>query len=305
MRRLAALGTLWWLLAAVPVFAQATVRVQWDPNTETDLAGYYVHVGQASGVYANTLNVGNTTLSPVIALPLPSTTYYFAVSAYNTSGLRSVLSNEVSMTTPPSPVPVTCTFSLSGPPTIGAGGGTGALSVQASDPSCAWTLSSMQPWLSVVPVSGVGTTMPSYNAQANPVAAARSATVSGPGSASWTLLQDAFVPPPQPPPDPCASAVPRITPGAWDNHFKLGSYGRILISDLDWTAEIGDRRIMWIETQLGAQPPVRISEAGVIATLTSLTYRSSAKGLFNLVVRAGDDRGCVGATGQARQVRVN
>jgi len=72
----------------------ATVTLQWDPNPEPDVAGYVVSYGTASGQYSATVDVGNQ-LQLQFAEPNPAAVYYFAVRAYNTSGLRSSLSTEV------------------------------------------------------------------------------------------------------------------------------------------------------------------------------------------------------------------
>jgi fibronectin type 3 domain-containing protein len=71
---------------------QATL--EWDPNSETDLAGYKLYYGQASGSYDTTIDVGNQTTYTLTDLPVGET-YYIAATAYNTSGLESGYSNEV------------------------------------------------------------------------------------------------------------------------------------------------------------------------------------------------------------------
>ena len=72
----------------------ANAVLSWDPNTETDLAGYKVYYGTASGSYGAPIDVGNQTSYAVAGLNGP--TYYFAVTAYNTSGTESAYSTEVS-----------------------------------------------------------------------------------------------------------------------------------------------------------------------------------------------------------------
>jgi hypothetical protein len=69
-----------------------------DGTPLTDLAGYKIHYGTASGNYSSAINVGNTTTSAVSNLN-DGATYYFAVTAYDTSGMESAYSNEVSKTT--------------------------------------------------------------------------------------------------------------------------------------------------------------------------------------------------------------
>ena len=82
-----------------------TVTVAWDPNTEPDLAGYYLWLGVASGVYTQMLDVQNQTTMTLSDLE-QGTEYFFAVSAYNTAGQTSLLSSEISYTAPPpSPTP--------------------------------------------------------------------------------------------------------------------------------------------------------------------------------------------------------
>lgn len=74
--------------------------VAWDPNSEPDLAGYRVHVGVISITYNTTYDVGLTTTPStpeyVIANLTSGTTYYVAVTAYDTSNNESAFSAEVS-----------------------------------------------------------------------------------------------------------------------------------------------------------------------------------------------------------------
>ncbi len=85
-----------------------TVSLQWDANSEPDVAGYKIYYGTNSGVYFVSVDVGNTTTTTVGNLT-PGVTYYFAATAYNVSRLESDRSNEVSYTVPPieKPAPVT------------------------------------------------------------------------------------------------------------------------------------------------------------------------------------------------------
>ena len=83
--------------------AQATLT--WNApatNTDgtplTDLSGYKIYYGTASGNYSQTIDVGGITSSTVSNLT-DGTTYYFAMTAYDTSGNESAYSNEVSKTT--------------------------------------------------------------------------------------------------------------------------------------------------------------------------------------------------------------
>ena len=73
----------------------ATLTIAWNRNPEPDIAGYVVHWGTQSGVYTSSSNVGNVTTQQVTGLA-DGTVYYFVVKAYNTAGLMSGYSSEVS-----------------------------------------------------------------------------------------------------------------------------------------------------------------------------------------------------------------
>lgn len=69
--------------------------LSWLPNADTDLAGYKVYVGTASGVYGTPVDVGNVTSYTAGSLKT-GTTYYFAVTAYDQNKNESSYSSEVS-----------------------------------------------------------------------------------------------------------------------------------------------------------------------------------------------------------------
>jgi hypothetical protein len=78
-----------------------SLTLVWDPNTEPDIAGYKLYCGEASGRYIASIDVGNVTqFQPTLKNLNPGDKAFFIVSAYNTSGLESDSSNEVSYTKP-------------------------------------------------------------------------------------------------------------------------------------------------------------------------------------------------------------
>ena len=100
-------------LILIMVFYSNALSVQvtltWDPNTEPDLAGYQMYYGTSSGIYTGSIDVNNLTTCTISDLE-EDHTYYFAVTAYNTSGDESDFSNEVfkyfpNGTPPPPPPP--------------------------------------------------------------------------------------------------------------------------------------------------------------------------------------------------------
>jgi hypothetical protein len=78
------------------IHAGSSVALAWDPDTNA--AGYYLYYGTASRSYAQRIAVGNATTATVPNLSAGQT-YFFAVTAYNTTG-ESTPSNEVTYTTP-------------------------------------------------------------------------------------------------------------------------------------------------------------------------------------------------------------
>lgn len=71
-----------------------TATLAWNAVTDPSLSGYNVKIGTASGLYNRTISVGNVTSYTIDSLAT-GTTYYFAVTAYNSAG-ESSPSNEVS-----------------------------------------------------------------------------------------------------------------------------------------------------------------------------------------------------------------
>ena len=89
---------LMFLVASVSAWAgTSTVTLQWDPPAiATDVVGYKVYQGTASGTYSQSFDAG-----PALTYTLSGLadgTYYFAVTAYNAAKYDSEYSNEVSVT---------------------------------------------------------------------------------------------------------------------------------------------------------------------------------------------------------------
>jgi hypothetical protein len=90
---------------AWPSFASSVV-LQWDPNTETDLAGYKVYYrtddlgfpfdGAGATEGSSPIDVHNWTTVTINGLD-PDRNYFFAITAYNSDGLESCYSNIVTV----------------------------------------------------------------------------------------------------------------------------------------------------------------------------------------------------------------
>ena len=82
----------------VTVSNSGQVTLAWNASTGPDLSGYKVHIGTSSGMYTvSVVDVGNLTTCTLTDLQ-SGTVYYFAVTAYDSSGDESGFSNEVSTT---------------------------------------------------------------------------------------------------------------------------------------------------------------------------------------------------------------
>ncbi len=75
------------------------VTLAWDPITESDVAGYRIHYGTASGSYSEHIDVHNVTVCTLTGL-VAEKTYYFAATVYDSAGNESGYSNEVGYTVP-------------------------------------------------------------------------------------------------------------------------------------------------------------------------------------------------------------
>jgi hypothetical protein len=83
----------------------SSITLGWTPPTQnsdgspiTNLAGYKIHYGTTSSEYSQTIALENAGLTRYVVDNLPSGTYYFAITAYNSQGVESALSGEVATT---------------------------------------------------------------------------------------------------------------------------------------------------------------------------------------------------------------
>jgi hypothetical protein len=102
---MAVLAALLFMLCSATAMA-GDITIAWDPNSETDLAGYKIYYGMASGIYGTPIVIGTQTTYTLTGLP--AGTYYVVVTAFNTSGLESSYSNEVHTTLGSTPGTTKC-----------------------------------------------------------------------------------------------------------------------------------------------------------------------------------------------------
>jgi hypothetical protein len=93
------LSALFLLLVSLDICSALGLGLCWIPSISTNVTGYKIYYGVTSGIYTNTIDVGNVTNCSVNNLD-DSTTYYFAATAYapdtlsTNSVVESAFSNE-------------------------------------------------------------------------------------------------------------------------------------------------------------------------------------------------------------------
>jgi hypothetical protein len=85
--------------------AAAGLTIAWDPNAETDIAGYVLKYGEQSRDYHVTLDAGRATTLTVEGL-VAGRPYYFSVLAYAADGSTSVLAPELLAVATGTPAPL-------------------------------------------------------------------------------------------------------------------------------------------------------------------------------------------------------
>ena len=80
-----------------------SVTLRWARNDEPDIAGYRLYYGKTSHSYRQ--YVDTSTTQATVSNLVEGTTYFFAATAFNTAGLESAYSDEVSYTVAPTPTP--------------------------------------------------------------------------------------------------------------------------------------------------------------------------------------------------------
>jgi len=149
-----------WLLTVVQTGA---VTLAWDPNSETDIAGYRIYYGQTN-TPAIMLDVGNTT-SVTITNLTAGKTYFFYATAYNTAALESEPSDQVFYTVPAGTTNTSPSISPIADQTIAEDGVSGSIGFTITDretPTASLTVQISSSNTNLVPtanlvVSGSGT----------------------------------------------------------------------------------------------------------------------------------------------------
>ena len=133
------------------------VSINWNKNSESDVAGYKVYYGTATHNYQNMLDVGPFTAAVIDGLS-GGVTYYFAVTAYDTLGNESGVSQEVLATMPTAPVISCSTTSLTNSCAQGNNASSRTLQVWNSGTGTLnYNASTNQSWITCAQPSGSST----------------------------------------------------------------------------------------------------------------------------------------------------
>jgi archaellum component FlaG (FlaF/FlaG flagellin family) len=164
----------------------ASATLAW--NAAPGVSGYKVHYGTASGTYTGSLNAGQATAYTVSNLTT-GTKYYFAVTSYDSTGIESDYSNEVSGGGTGG-TSSSCTYNISpSSASFTSSGGTGSIAVGTAS-GCSWSASTGVSWATITSgSSGSGSGSLSYKVVAN-TGSARSASFSVAGK-TFTISQSA------------------------------------------------------------------------------------------------------------------
>ena len=92
-----------------------SIDLIWNANPEPELVGYKVYYGTASGVYTQSVDIGNQTTATLTNLS-EGVTYFSVVTAYDAERLESPPSVEISFTPVAPPPPPTVTLETLTPP---------------------------------------------------------------------------------------------------------------------------------------------------------------------------------------------
>ena len=80
-------------LDSINLYADGAIILSWQKSTDSNVLGYKIYYGTESKNYDTNLDAGNVLTHTITGL-VEGQAYYFAATAYNTSGLESNFSNE-------------------------------------------------------------------------------------------------------------------------------------------------------------------------------------------------------------------
>lgn len=191
------------LASAQQVINPHIVQFAASADHATIVTRYDLYIYSLSGVLVQTYNLGKPTpdgsnqivvdFSAIGPWPIADGVYYAKVAAVASIGTGvSDPSNQFTFYA----APPTCTYGVAPTSWSGAAaGGTSGVAISTSDPSCTWTVANVLDWVTVSPLSGVGSTTAITVTVAPNLGGVRSGgfTIAG---FIYTVTQAALPPPP-------------------------------------------------------------------------------------------------------------
>jgi hypothetical protein len=114
-----------------------SVTLAWNTSISPNIIGYNIYYGGVSGIYTNEIATENATNLTVPGL-LVGSTYYFVVTAVNSSGVQSGFSSQLSYTVASAPILGTPIFSGNGFSFSVNGGSGNSYVIEASTNLISW-----------------------------------------------------------------------------------------------------------------------------------------------------------------------
>jgi hypothetical protein len=94
-----------WITSGTFTMATQSVSLSWNPTPDTNVTGYALYVGHATGNYSSRVDVGTNVTCTLSGLS-NGATYYFVSTAYNSAQVESPPSNEAQFIAPSNNPPV-------------------------------------------------------------------------------------------------------------------------------------------------------------------------------------------------------
>ncbi|HEY1303763.1 MAG TPA: PA14 domain-containing protein [Vicinamibacterales bacterium] len=280
---LVALGSILITVAAAATAAADTINLAWDPNRESTLQGYMVHVGTQSGTYTQHIDVGlNTSYGWPSAVA--GQRYCFAVSAYVAGHLEGPKSNEV------------CGFSNAAPVLANPGGRSSvvgqptSLQLQGSDPdgqAVTYTANGMPPGLSVMVGTGFISGTPTSAGTYSVTATVSDGVLQASQTFTWTITAAAG-----------DSTSPLVTITGPTSAATFTTTSSTLSLSGTASDNVGVTQVTWVNDRGG-------NGVGTGTTTWSIGGVTLAAGTNNITVTARDAAGNVGTDVIAVSVNAN
>ena len=278
-------------LIALPTLARAsTVTIAWNANAESNIGGYLVFFGTRSGSYDGYVDVRGATTAVMNAAD-STKTYYFAVAAYSTSGMRSALSTEVS-------------WNAGSPSLLNPGSQTGTvgqtvrLQLHGTDPAglaLMYRASGLPPGLSANATGIISGNPSTAGVYAVTAIATNPAGASATQLFTWTILSAPSVPTPVPANDSTAPKIRITSPTSLRSYTTTSSaislsgtsWDNVGVVSVTWKNDRGGEGPAKMETSSWSTPAIDLKNGPNFLTVTASDGARNTTSATLTVIRKG------------------